>query len=72
MIFPLHWTSEMGCLQNQLSLPPGEELYVTIVADDVRQIQTLPSPLSVASTTRTRIVELPACQLQSFSTDQWL
>jgi hypothetical protein len=37
----------MGCLQNQLSLPPGEELYVTIVADDVRQIQTLPFALSV-------------------------
>lgn len=29
----------MGCLQIQLSLSPGEELYVTIVADDVRQIQ---------------------------------
>jgi hypothetical protein len=64
----------MGCLQNQLSLPPGEELYVIIVADDVRQIQTLPFPFACASTTvlRTRIVQLPAYQLQSLSTDQWI
>lgn len=50
----------MGCLQIQLSLPPGEELYVTIVADDVCQI---PNPFfspKRGQHDRTRIVEKTA------------
>ena len=56
----------MGCLQNQLSLPPGEELYVIIVADDVRQIQTLNLSLTRVPARRYSVLVSSNCPHISF------